>query len=208
MKEKPRKVASIAIDGVIFERFPMQMPEVFKRIFTPSKYNLSFTPRFAQAPQERWPQEEINPKQEKEALSYGKRRVRNGAREFLIGLSNEDFEIVGNTERHNDSSMINVTKARLSMGDVSSFFKKIRFRLDGISPNESKYWFFKTLEEKGIKFCHYDDDAQFIRQMATLFPNDEFVIVENLTSGLLFSRKEMKEYRNVKRVSIRSHKPK
>ena len=98
--------------------------------------------------------------------------------------------------------MVSVTEIRLEEGGVKYLFDDIKFKPEGMSSDEGKYWRFVVIKKNGGRFRHYDDNAKFIKDMAPLFPDDEFVIVEDLTSGLLFSKKEMDKNPNVTRIAI------
>jgi hypothetical protein len=49
---------------------------------------------------------------------------------------------------------------------------------------------------------HYDDNARTIRRLAGALPDMRFVIVQDLTSGILFSKAEMEQYPNVARIAL------
>ena len=51
------------------------------------------------------------------------------------------------------------------------------------------------------KIIHYDDNPEDVLALADMFPEVEFRIVQDLSTGLLFSRKEEKNYRNVRRIT-------
>lgn len=200
MTERQR-VASIDFDGVVFGgRIPAQMA-IFKWAFMPWKYNRPFVPKFQGPPIEQRPsQVSLTSAEQKELNRHAKRKVKEGMKEFLEQL---DADIkMGNTGRPNSEPMTSMTQMRLEEAGISGEFNDIRYKPEGISSDEGKYWRFVVIKQNGGKFTHYDDNAYFIKRMAPLFPEDEFVIVQDLTSSLLFSEKEMRKNPNVRRVSI------
>lgn len=90
----------------------------------------------------------------------------------------------------------------LNNGKIFDKLKYVNFKPSGISSEESKYWGLKELLEIGYThITHYDDNARMIRRLAKVLPEIRFVIVQDLTSGILFSKSEMKRYPNVTRIA-------
>jgi hypothetical protein len=110
--------------------------------------------------------------------------------------------IIGNTGRSNNSRMVNLTTEQLHRGKILNKLDYVNFKPDGMSPDESKYWALRELIGKGYtNIIHYDDNARTVKRLALLLPEVKFVIVQDRTSGILFSRKEMEKYPNVTRIS-------
>lgn len=197
MPEK-RSAVSFDFDGVIFPRIPIQL-EVFK----PWNYYKLLEPKHtAICIADRIPKDRpLHPKEQAELQRHAKRLVKPEVAEIIRRIL-ADIKI-GNTGRPNHLAMVNITNARLKGGGIGHEFHYINFKPDEVSSDESKYW--GLVELKGMGFTdiiHYDDNAGTVKRLARILPDVRFIIVQDLTSGLLFSTAEMQNYPNVARIAI------
>ena len=195
-----KTAASIDFDGVLFPRIPAQLDA-----FRPWTWNhplelpLSRGMDFTNPPVRTG---ELTKKEERELRSHSKRNVKPEAVEFVHNLE-ADIK-VGNTGRSNTQQMVEMTRERLNTAGLLTDFNRIRFKPKGMSSDESKYWGLADLQLMGVEDAvHYDDNALLQKKLAKLFPKMRFVVVQDLSSGVLFSKAEMAEYPNVARIGIR-----
>ncbi|MDP2585345.1 MAG: hypothetical protein Q8P29_00530 [Candidatus Levybacteria bacterium] len=196
MPEKKTAV-SFDLDGVLFPRIPIQL-EAFK----PWSYNKPLRPKHNPIYiADRIPQNHPLSLLEQAVMQlHAKRFVKSNIAEKIRQI-HADIKI-GNTGRSNNLAMVNLTWERLRQGKVSDEFKYINFKPDGISSDESKYWGLVELKNMGYaNVIHYDDSARTVKRLAKVLPDIRFVIVQDLTSGILFSRLEMQKYPNVARIA-------
>ena len=194
-----RPVVSWDFDGVLFRRFPAQTA-----VLNPFAYRSPLTrkgkPIFWL---DRWSAKHSLSRREISELNrHTKRPIRPG----IAGVIRRMTECmhVGNTGRPNNRPMIMHTKDRLLDAGLAGLFDHIYFKPEGVESDESKYWALVELRTIGhTNITHYDDNARTVRRLAEEFHDMRFVIVQDLTSGILFSRREMQDYPNVARVAIK-----
>jgi len=193
-------VASVDFDGVLFPRIPAQL-DAFRPWTWKNPLELPLSRSMAQTnPPIRT--EPLTKKEQHELESHAKRYVKPEVAEFVhnlpAGLK------VGNTGRSNNLEMVSMTRERLEDGGILNDFSHIRFKPKGMSSDESKYWGMDNLKLLGYEDAvHYDDNALLQKRLAKLFPEMRFVVVQDLSSGVLFSKDDMAKYPNVARIGIR-----
>lgn len=128
------------------------------------------------------------------------RFVKPGMREFLESLRADVY--FGNTGRSNNIQWVNVTERRLKLAGIYDFFKSIYYKPEGVDSDESKFWAIKSIKKQGYRVRHFDDNAYTVKQLAPHFPDDEFVIVEDLSSGILFSQGARRKQPNVSSIKL------
>lgn len=193
-----RSVVSIDLDGVPFPRIGIQM-----EVFQPWSYNAPITPKHSQITRnDRIPVNRPLTRKERAELDIHSGRYVKPEVAELIRSMQVDTKI-GNTGRPNTLPMITMTMDRLKEGGIESELEYVLFRIDEVSSDESKYWELKELENEGYTdIVHYDDNARTQRRLARALPHIRFVIVQDLTSGILFPRWEMENFPNVARIAI------
>lgn len=194
IEKKP--VASLDLDGVLFPRIPVQLA-----VFQPWGWNKPLKPGSQIFMADRIPQDHpLSSRQRAELQGHAKRFVKPNMPEIIKRIQ-ADIKI-GNTGRPNYRGMVDMTWERLRQGEIANEFKYINFKPEGVSPDESKYWGLVELINKGyVNITHFDDNAITIKRLAKLLPLVQFVIVQDLTSGILFSKLEMRKYPNVTRTA-------
>lgn len=197
-----KRAGSFDMDGVIVNRIPLQFGAVVSKLLTPKSYNQPFNPKsppITREDRENYDRPVLNG--EKFLLRlHARRSPKKGIDQILYST---DFSAVfGNTGRPGSKLWRDMTYTQLRSTNIADKFEYVYFKPGKISSHESKYWALKELESLGYVFTHYDDNAQTVRLLAPHFPHSNFVIVQDLTSGILFSSREIEEYNNVKRISL------
>lgn len=133
------------------------------------------------------------------------RHVRPEAARMVRDIYNAGGIIIGNTGRTSTLPMVTLTQEGLEEAHLNYFFQDIYYKPEWMrSSDESKHWALVDMKSQGYEnIFHYDDNARTVRRLAPLHPDVSFVIVQDLTSGILFSRREMKKHPNVARIAIR-----
>jgi hypothetical protein len=192
------QATSLDLDGVIFSRPPIQITAVFgymlhgNGIYEPVR-NLSDMERSVV-------DEPITSFFEKRSYkTHASRKLAPDAHQFIEQEANER-DIYGNTGRRNKKNWVDMTKQTLDDEKVLRFFKDFFFKPKGVRTVESKGAAISQLLKRYKNVKHVDDNPADVLPLAKIFPMVQFFIVQDLTTGLLFSRIEIKEYPNVKRV--------
>lgn len=192
------KAVSLDLDGVVFGG----KPPVQTAVFTPWKNNRPFVPEHKQFTHADRvvKSHSLSPLEWLELQLHARRPVKP---EFAAIVERMQADaIFGNTGRPNHESMVNLTREKLQEVGIAEYFEEIFFKPKGIRSDESKYWALKELVERGFDVVHYDDNARTVKLLAGALPDVRFVIVEDLSSGILFSRREMESHPNVARIAV------
>ena len=191
---------SFDLDGVIFGRIPLQTNAVIKKIIHGDS-SFSSPGEIPQFNRELAPRSTKISTRIKEGFQIG-RRVKPGAREFIRLLHETDGDdIYGNTGRKFRENCLQYTRESLEKGGVLDYFTDLFMTPEGVSGVISKAQALEQLSERYDYVTHFDDDASLVRKLSPRFPNIEFVLVQDLTSGILFSEEEMLNYPNVRRIA-------
>jgi hypothetical protein len=206
------RITSLDFDGVLFPRPPVQAEAMAQWLFKPWTYNRPYNPgnRITKEEREKRYMKALTVEQAKELKRHAERAVSEDAINFVNGITSDI--IVGNTGRPSWDRMTGETIARLDEARILGKFDRFYFKPDGKSSDGSKFWALKDMEEEferiyGDNFAidHYDDNARTVKRFAPLFPNINFFIVQDLTTGILFSEAERRKFPNVRRIaSLRS----
>jgi hypothetical protein len=200
--------ASVDVGGVLIERLPLQIEAVVEFVFHPRRFRQPFQPSYVPKLEDDITKKSSQSGKLRKIVGfYNQRHVKKEAKELLESLGADAYFI--NSGRINNEEIASSTREKLTeAGIVGEIIpeENIGLRLHGAnSTDESKFLRIQQLEEQGYKVVHVDDNARTVKRLAPHFPNAEFVIVCDLMTGLLFSRKEMEKYSNVKRTFIGSH---
>jgi hypothetical protein len=193
-----RSAVSLDLDGVVFPRFPAQLAAL-----KPWEYRKPLVPGNPITPEHRVPVADplVEEGYKKDFQRHANRAVKPEAIPFVRSLNTD--ALFGNTGRHNNQTWIEMTFDRLQEAGILDRFEHVYFKPEEWESDEGKYWALQDIKEKGYRFIHYDDNARTVRRLAPHFPDDKFVVVQDLTSGILFSRKEMEKNPNVARIAMR-----
>ncbi|MDO8583070.1 MAG: hypothetical protein Q7R51_00895 [bacterium] len=198
MRERTSAV-SYDLDGVIFQRVPFQFAAFLpswmrKSILKPKHAPITIDERETQF-------RRLSIAEKVELEFHNIRHVKPEATK-MVNQTQADLKI-GNTGRPNHEQMVRVTKRHLFESDIGHEFANVAFKPKGVSSDESKYWTLIELQRTGYTdIVHYDDNALTVKRLAKLLPQVRFIIVQDLTSGILFSKSEMKKYPNVARIAL------
>lgn len=200
------RAISLDLDGVVISRFPIQLKAVIDRhikrrgstIFNPPESipTLSREPKSA-------------PLKLGELISFflhSRRTVNVDVEDFLD--TNHMVDVYGNTGRVGKTPWIRMTWQTLKRGSVDDGIKDIYFKPDGTKTMLSKLEAISQLRHVYGSVTHYDDNPADALPIAAFFPDVKVVIVQDLTTGLLYSREEAARYPNVKRVAALNSKVK
>lgn len=193
-----KRAVSIDLDGFPFPRTPVQLD-----ILKPWAYNAHL--RLKHNPvtrHDRMPVTQVLSRKDHFILNmHNPRQVRMEIAEIIHKMQ-ADIKI-GNTGRPNNQPMVDLTMQRLEEGNLLPDFEYVLFAPAGVSSDESKYWGLVELQAMGFTdIVHYDDNARTQRRLAEALPGMRFIIVQDLTSGILFPRSEMEKFPNVARIAI------
>lgn len=142
-----------------------------------------------------------SPKEAVTLFFHSIRPLKKGVKEFI---ENSDADKYGNTGRSNKKPWVEMTRRTLSRGGILEEFEDVFFKPKGFKTIESKGAAIAQLRKRYENVRHYDDNPADVLGLARVFPDVQFVIVQDLTTGLLLSRTEMSEYPNVQRVAVLS----
>lgn len=126
--------------------------------------------------------------------------VFHGVKKTLLNL--DDVDIYGNTGRPNKKAWVDLTLEKLKRAEILDKFTDILFRPNGYTTMLSKIAGVSELRELYRQVIHVDDNPEDALPIAARFPDVQVVIVQDLTTGLLFSRVEMEKFPNVRRVAV------
>lgn len=127
-------------------------------------------------------------------------RVRIGVQECLAEVRREK-DIFVNTGRPNKRPWVDLTSRTLANGQVLAYFEGFFFKPPEVRALLSKAAAIAELRRRYQEVTHVDDNPADVLPLAKLFPDVNFVIFQDLTSGILFSRVGMGQYPNVRRVA-------
>ncbi len=197
----PERALSLDLDGVVFRRPPFQIKAVAEHLLHRSR------PYDAVDPVPKIPYRQMQvivPPGPIERLSLGTHRRRQVFPDVVdILQSLEDLDIYGNTGRVFSVHWTMMTENSLRFSGVLPHFKGIYYRPSGISTRDSKLAAVAELREiypGGV--IHIDGNPDDGIPIAATFPDVGVIIMQDLTTDLLFSRREMEEFPNVRRVVL------
>lgn len=142
-----------------------------------------------------------SPKEAVVLFFHSIRAVKRGVKEFV---ENSGADKYANTGRSNKRPWVEMTSRVLSRGGILKQFEDVFFKPEGFKTIESKGAAIAELRKRYERVRHYDDNPADVLGLAKVFPDVDFVIVQDLSTGLLLSRTEMSEYPNVQRIAVLS----
>ena len=205
-----RKIGSVDLDGVAFKRWPGIQVGGLAAWAQPWSYNNPHMPtlvqstfvRFADAGEATLREDPVASTQEKFFLWLHQQRSVDRRVAELLQRENFDL-VVGNTGRPDKRAWVDMTMEGLAAGGFAGIFDGVYFKPKGASSEDTKYsTLYRMLHEGHV--THYDDNAQTVKRLAPLLPEVDFVIVQDITSGILFSAAEMRRNPNVTRIALKS----
>lgn len=133
---------------------------------------------------------------------HARRKVLPGVKETLEQVRAKGIDIFGNTGRSSKQPWVDMTMATLKRGNVADLFQRIFFTPDDTRSSISKIDVLRTLRTRYDSVDHYEDDPRTARNIAAVFPGMTVFLVTYGTTGMLFSKKELDKFPNIKRVAF------
>ena len=127
------------------------------------------------------------------------REVPPWVREAIEQVRDADF--YGNTGRSNKKPWVRMTREILRKGGILKRFRRIFFKPDGVSTKVSKAAGVGEIKKRHPKGIHVEDNPEDGLFIAGLYPDVQVLIVQDLTTGVLYSEKETRRFPNAKRVA-------
>ena len=193
---------SFDLDGVIFKRLPFQGEAFLKHLLHGDEIYKTF--KLPSSPFKR----ELSDQPFSSILELMKfyyvrgTGLKEGVKKF-IGMEAMQADLFLNTARPAKKIWAAMTEKHLQeKGLNNELFKGSFYKPEGMQAKMSKALAIRELIDRGYEnITHYDDNPEDVLSLALMFPKVQFVIVQDLSTGMLFSRKEAKKYPNVRRIA-------
>lgn len=192
-----KKAVSLDLDGPLIKRLPIQAEAAFKRAL----YGINIYNPPPEIP-------EVNRLISDQPLSLlerislivqSHRCLVPEAVDFLREVDGQ-FDVYGNTGRPNKRLWVKITERTLDKDGILCLLKKIFFTPRGTSSLLSKGAAIRELK-RGYEVTHVDDNPATVLSLARVFPDVNFILVEDLTTEILLSGVNLeRDYPNVERV--------
>ncbi len=203
MTQEIRRAVSLDLDGVVFRKFPPIQVEALFRYFILGQGKKIFEP-FALPQNADWAivDRPVNQGWESKRFKAAQKRpLKKGAKQF-IDKESQTADVFVNTGREAKKYWYDMTRGKLQSEGVDGRIKDFFFKSEGKKSRESKALAIRELIGRGYtQISHYDDNPEDVLSLAKMFPQVKFYIVQDLSTGTLYSRKESKKYDNVYRIA-------
>lgn len=194
---RKEQALSLDFDGVVFDRIPFQwsaIPRLVKR------HPIDFSP-----PQE-IPVLHRSTSTRRSTVTERFNRWRHSMpvkkdMDVLIPRLFRDWDIYGNSGRLNHFLWTEKTRLALKEAQILPYFTNIFYKPEDAKGLVSKLAAVGELRETYGRVTHVDDNPQDAIPIAIRFPDVLVVILEDRSTGLLVSMKELQKYPNVRRVA-------
>ena len=194
------RAISLDLDGVVIFRPPVQAGALVNRYIKRRGSGMYSTPdTVPQITRESPAEGQMKPGELVSYLIHCLKWVYPGARNFMKDQQGVDF--YGNTGRKNKNPWVQLTRKTLERGGVFERFEDIYFKPEGTRTMLSKLEAIDRLRTRYTQVTHYDDNPADALPIAAFFPDVKVVIVQDLSTGLLYSRQEGARYPNVTRIA-------
>lgn len=191
---------SLDLDGVVIWRPPVQFGAFVKRHIKRQGATMYTPPEEIPELSREIKDDQLKPSELLSYLMHAIRSVSGSAREFIDEKS-VTADIYANTGRAARTPWVNMTMRTLENGGLHGAFADYFFKPDGTRTMLSKLAAVDDLRRKYEKVTHYDDNPADALPIASHFPDVHVVIVEDLSTGILYSRHEAQRYPNVTRIA-------
>ncbi len=114
----------------------------------------------------------------------------------------EGIDIYGNTGRVSKKTWVNMTNNTLYEAGIAQYFKDVFYKPENTSTLYSKLDAIRALALKYDHVEHFDDNPADAIPIAALFPKVSVYIINYRSTGILFSRKELERFPNVRRIAM------
>ncbi len=191
---------SLDLDGVVFKRFPFQFKAIWRRHLLRKGVGIYLPPAEIPEMVREEVTDRLRPAELPNFIVHMVRRVPEEVKSAILSLYGIGFDIYGNTGRSSRGPWVNMTMASLERHGVLDYFLDVFFKPEGFKTRDSKINAVAKLRERYERVVHFDDNPEDALPMAELFPDVKLVIVQDKSTGLLYSREEALRYHNVTRV--------
>lgn len=193
----PKEAVSLDLDGVVIGRIPFQWAAASRLLKRPP---LDFSP-----PTEIPTVDRTIANRNlsfKDRINYFRHSmpVTREAKQVIPQLA-QTVDIYANSGRVNTSAWSDKADRTLARAGIRDHFKGIYLKPLGTRGLVSKIAAVRELREMYDKVTHVDDNPLDALPIAKAFPDVEVVILQDLSTGLLVSMRELQEYPNVRRVA-------
>lgn len=198
--QKAERAISLDLDGVVIWRPPFQLGAFVKRHVKRQGAGMYAPPEEIPELSREIKDDHLKPSELVSYLMHVIRPVTGSAREFI----DENFltaDIFANTGRAARTPWVNMTKRTLEHGGLHGAFEDYFFKPEGVKTMASKLEAVSRLREQYRYVTHYDDNPADALPIAERFPDVHVVIVQDLSTGMLYSRDEAQRYPNVTRIA-------
>lgn len=192
----PKEAVSLDLDGVVIRRIPFQWAATRRLLKRPP---LDFSPPAQSYIDRTVVDERLSLKDRINYLRHSMPATKEAKR--VIPQLAQDVDIFANSGRVNTTAWRDKADRTLAKAGIRDYFKGIYFKQPGTRGVVSKIVAIAELREKYDKVTHVDDNPKDALPIARAFPDVDVVILQDLSTGLLVSMKELQEYPNVRRVS-------
>lgn len=191
---------SLDLDGVVIWRPPFQLGAFTKRHIKRRGAAMYAPPTEIPEFERRIKEDRLKPSELLSYLMHAIRPVSVSAREF-IEENSPTADIYANTGRVARTPWVDMTKRTLKRGGLNGAFEGYFFKPEGTRTMLSKLEAIDRLSESYEQVTHFDDNPADALPIAARLPNVRVVIVQDLSTGMLYSRDEARRYPNVTRIA-------
>lgn len=138
----------------------------------------------------------MSPKQLAEYATQSFNSVKADSLYYLWGR--EGVDVYGNTGRPNKHSWRKLTEHTIEQGHLGARFVDIFYCPRDVSGIVSKGEAIIRMLEKYDNVTHYDNNPWVIFGLARVLPRAQFVLVQGLSSGVLYTQDQVGQFGNVK----------
>jgi len=197
---KAEKAISLDLDGVVIWRPPFQLGAFVKRHIKGQGTTMYAPPEEIPELTREIKDDHLKPSELFSFLMHAIRPVSGSAREF-IDENSLTADIYANTGRAARAPWVDMTKRTLANGGLHGAFRDYFFKPEVIKTMVSKLEAVGRLRGEYGHVTHYDDNPADALPIAARFPDVRVIIVQDLSTGLLYSREEARRYPNVTRIA-------
>lgn len=133
---------------------------------------------------------------------HARRKVLPGVRNLLEEAKEAGIVNVGNTGRSNKRPWVEMSRATLERGEIAYLLDDAFFTPDGVTTAVSKASGIRELKKNFELVEHFEDDPRTAAYLASLFPDVTVHLIQYGSTNLLYSRQEIDQYPNIRRVGI------
>lgn len=192
----PKEALSLDLDGVVVGRIPFQWAAAGRLFRRPP---IDFSPPPLTKLNRGILYEEPNLKTRLNLFRHSIAPVTRQARQVIPQLS-QFADVYANSGRANTSIWIEHAISAFKKAGIGEYIKGYYFKPQETRTVVSKMAAIADLRKEYDKVTHVDDNPKDALPIARAFPDVNVVILQDLSTGLLVSMKELQQYPNVRRI--------